>query len=326
MAAVEKIVIILCIAFGLLSTGTAGIKGKVDSGNSRYKKGDYEGALSKYQDAQTAAGVGTAQSDAEAARKNLQDVENRILAEAETFRGERVSSAVINKKLVRLDQETSEELRQARSRVTLAESKATERERQATQMFNFARDEQNQAQENFRTLLANGVTDYVSLLPLAQAAGIPEDQLRALTTAKIGNTAAVDAYKKALEAGKIKLSQIPESIRGKVLEGMDVEKLPTEVTAETKKEVKASDYDAAKREAAAIFAADRAKNGDKKISPDVYEAVRSKIPASLKDDFDDTFKEYLSDQTREKFAIPLSRTARPSIDVSSLDIGGMLEE
>ena len=48
----EKMIITACLVLGLLSASTAGIKGKVDSGNSRYKKGDYEGALSKYQDAQ----------------------------------------------------------------------------------------------------------------------------------------------------------------------------------------------------------------------------------------------------------------------------------
>src|SRR3989339_295582 len=56
MGAVEKIITIFLIAsivFSFSTVNAAGIKGRVDSGNSMYKKDNFEGALSKYQDAQT---------------------------------------------------------------------------------------------------------------------------------------------------------------------------------------------------------------------------------------------------------------------------------
>ena len=48
----EKIILGLCLILITASAPLAGIKSKVDGGNSRYKKGDFEGSLSKYQDAQ----------------------------------------------------------------------------------------------------------------------------------------------------------------------------------------------------------------------------------------------------------------------------------
>ena len=55
MGAVEKIMklfIIITTVLAFSAVNAAGIKGRVDSGNKMYKKENYEGALSKYQDAQ----------------------------------------------------------------------------------------------------------------------------------------------------------------------------------------------------------------------------------------------------------------------------------
>ncbi len=52
MEKVKKIVLTALVLCLLPCVIFAGLKGKVDSGNSLYKKADFEGALSKYQDAQ----------------------------------------------------------------------------------------------------------------------------------------------------------------------------------------------------------------------------------------------------------------------------------
>ena len=51
MAAMEKMNKLLLIML-LPALLCAGLKGKVDDGNGRYYRNDYEGAISKYQDAE----------------------------------------------------------------------------------------------------------------------------------------------------------------------------------------------------------------------------------------------------------------------------------
>ena len=52
MEKIIKTLVLLLSVLAFSAVNAAGIKGKVDSGNKMYKKENYEGALSKYQDAQ----------------------------------------------------------------------------------------------------------------------------------------------------------------------------------------------------------------------------------------------------------------------------------
>lgn len=73
----------------------------------------------------------------------------------------------------------------------------------------------------------------------------------------------------------------------------------------TTSEINASNFDSVKLEAANLFEQDRAKNKDKKVSPDLYYEMRSRVPASYRDDFDRSFKHLLSSESRARFAIPI---------------------
>lgn len=82
-------------------------------------------------------------------------------------------------------------------------------------------------------------------------------------------------------------------------------KKPVSATAgnPTRAEITADTYDQAVQEAASIFDADRQKNGDKKVSPDLYEEIRARVPAQYRDDFDKKFSNLLSDETKVRFGI-----------------------
>lgn len=83
----------------------------------------------------------------------------------------------------------------------------------------------------------------------------------------------------------------------------------------TPTDIKAENYDQAKQEAITLFEADKARNTDKKISPDLYDAVRNKIPSTLKDDFDKWARDagYLSGETMKRFGIlPKTSDKEPS--------------
>lgn len=84
----------------------------------------------------------------------------------------------------------------------------------------------------------------------------------------------------------------------------------------TPTDIKAENYDRVKQEAITLFEADKARNADKKISPDLYQAIRDKIPSTLKDNFDKWARDagYLSPETQKKFGI---------LDAKS-DIGSVL--
>ena len=85
----------------------------------------------------------------------------------------------------------------------------------------------------------------------------------------------------------------------------------------TPTDIKAENYDKAKQEAIKLFEADQARNADKKINPDLYEAIRNKIPSTLKDDCDRWTRDagYLSSETQKRFGI---------LDAKS-DIGSVLD-
>jgi len=70
-------------------------------------------------------------------------------------------------------------------------------------------------------------------------------------------------------------------------------------------DVRAENYDQAKQEAMQLFEVDRQKNDNKKVSPDLYGEVRERIPASLRDDFDEwaVGMGYLSEETQRRFGI-----------------------
>ena len=75
-------------------------------------------------------------------------------------------------------------------------------------------------------------------------------------------------------------------------------------------EINAENYDRAKQEATDLFEIDRQRNADKKISPDLYQAMRNKIPVTLKDDFDEwaVDMDYLSEETKRRFGIPIKKS------------------
>jgi LysM repeat protein len=75
-------------------------------------------------------------------------------------------------------------------------------------------------------------------------------------------------------------------------------------------DIRAENYDQAKQEAAMLFEADRLRNEDKKISPDLYDEIRAKVPASLRDDFDKwaVNMNYLSEETMRRYGIVPGKT------------------
>lgn len=84
-----------------------------------------------------------------------------------------------------------------------------------------------------------------------------------------------------------------------------------------KREIRAEEYDQAKMEAGQVFAEDIRKRTqeaeinntpyDGKIDPKLYAEMRGRVPAIFRDDFDDSFKDQLSVESKRKFGIPLTR-------------------
>jgi hypothetical protein len=102
--------------------------------------------------------------------------------------------------------------------------------------------------------------------------------------------------------------------------GEPVASKDTDVSAS---DIKAENYDDAKQEASRLFnvfiesrKADAAKTGtyyDGKIDPAVYTEARNKVPATYRDDFDKTFRSYLSDEAKKQFPVT-GEAPTPSMD------------
>lgn len=77
--------------------------------------------INEYGNIKSQLGLSGVEGDLQTAKQKLVDTENTILAEADKIKGEQVSSVVIGRKLVKLDADTAEGLRQAKASVQLAQ-------------------------------------------------------------------------------------------------------------------------------------------------------------------------------------------------------------
>ena len=83
----------------------------------------------------TAAGVTAAQNDLTTAKQDLSNFEQTLLAEADKIKGQKVSTVVIGRRLVRLDAETAENYRQKQANVQLATDKLNMSNSQVSQLI-----------------------------------------------------------------------------------------------------------------------------------------------------------------------------------------------
>lgn len=93
----------------------------------------------------------------------------------------------------------------------------------------------------------------------------------------------------------IDMGQLSEGTTFLQYQGMKNRSTPTEVNAEN--------FDRIKLEAAQLFNINKEKNADKMVDPNLYYDMRQKVPAQYRDDFDRTFMNLLSDESKSRFGI-----------------------
>ncbi len=90
-----------------------------------------------------------AEGELQTAKQSLIDTENTILAEADKIKGEAVSSVVIGRKLVKLDADTAESLRQAKSAVQLAQDQVDNKNKTLSILMDLTKSDYNTARSDW---------------------------------------------------------------------------------------------------------------------------------------------------------------------------------
>lgn len=104
-----------------------------------------------------------AEGELQTAKQNVADIENTILAEADKIKGETVSSVVINRKLVKLDADTAEGLRQAKSAVQLAQDQVDNKNKTLSILMELTKSDYANARSNWEFEYSKAIQLYTAL-------------------------------------------------------------------------------------------------------------------------------------------------------------------
>ena len=289
------------------------------------------------------------QGEYDTAKADLANIQNTILAEADKFKGEQVSSAVINRKLVKLDADMAESLRQATSKVQSAADRLDNKTKTISTLmsltqqdyantrsdyeFNYNKNiqllgliqieqnkERNDAQASLKTIWDTMEKNGTSFDTLSQDQKLTIQDLELKSGYPLGFS---DFVGKNVQGEKVSVNSYTgadgqqkfDILLKKSGGGYEVQTVAGGVgePPEPTPDIKAENYDQVKQEATILFEIDRQRNADKKIRPDLYQAIRNKIPATLKDDFDKWAVErgYLSEETIKKYTTLGEIEAKP---------------
>ena len=90
------------------------------------------------------------ENEYQTARTGLTEFENTLLNEADKIKGEPVSSTVINRKLVKLDADTANQLRQKQQEVQSVQSRLENKQKTVQMMMQYEQQDYQNAQQNYQ--------------------------------------------------------------------------------------------------------------------------------------------------------------------------------
>jgi hypothetical protein len=193
-------------------------------------------SLDTFTSALQSADVGVADAESE-----LKALEEEIRSGVRKTRGEQVSSAVIGKKLVRLDADTADALAAARTKVSEATESYNRRLKTLQNAESAIKEERKVAQDNFEFMAKldnlTEIMDEDDFTLLAYSAGLPIEYAQGLYASKKGNDAVAKVYVSLVESGRFDLDNVPASVRNQVVTQVDVSKIPLKGKAPKAEEV-----------------------------------------------------------------------------------------